>query len=102
MNINWEQYPKSTHYHPATDCYYFMEDGVWQLTFEDGGYSKSGSLYNGESNPEDLIAKENPNDRGYLIQQIHVHFKRIGELLDHLDVVLPEHEIALNKAKEIV
>jgi len=102
MNIDWKGYPTATHYHQETDCYYFMKDGVWQLVYEDGDHNKSGSLYNGECNPEDLIAKYSGNDRGYVIHQMNKHFKRIGELLDYLDIKLPEHEAALNKAKEIV
>lgn len=40
-------------------------------------------------------------DRDELIKEIQEHFKRISELLDYLDVKLPEHEVALNKAKEL-
>lgn len=36
-------------------------------------------------------------NREELIAKIHEHFKRIGELLDHLDKVLPEHESKLKE-----
>lgn len=102
MNIVWTDYPLATHYHQTTDCYYFIEDGVWQIVFIDGDYGPSKSLYNGDVDPEDLIAKGDVTDRVYLIQQIHANFTKIGELLDYLDVKLPEHEAAQTKAKEIV
>ena len=41
------------------------------------------------------------HDRDELIKEMQEHFKRISELLDYLDIKLPEHEAALNKAKEI-
>lgn len=56
---DWDSFPRATHCTEDGHCYYFKDDeGVWQLDDEDGDYCRSVSLYNGETDPETLIAKE--------------------------------------------
>lgn len=100
MEIRWDKFPKATHYLPSGDHFYFMKDGYWQLCLFGGDSCRSDSLYNGQYNASDLVAKTESNH--HLIAEIQMHFKRIGELLDYLDVNLPVHEATLNKAKENV
>lgn len=58
MNTIWEAWPNATHYHEDSDCFYMLQEGEWYILYCDGTCDKSESLYNGETDPTTLIAKE--------------------------------------------
>ena len=58
MNIDWSKAPEdATHKDPDTDCFYRLVKDVWHLVCDDGESCVSSSLYNGETNPSDLIER---------------------------------------------
>lgn len=55
MSIQWIH--DSTHYDQSCDIFYKVIDGMWYMFFDDGGSAESSSLYNGETDENDLIAR---------------------------------------------